>query len=1258
MKKKNLFICVAICFCMLLSATFVFTACKSDCAHTYSEWEVTTSSTCTTDGAKTRTCSKCGDVESESIPASHTLTRISSTAETCDLGILAHDHCSVCNKNFIDGVEKTEEQLVTTKGHHFHSVPKVAPTCLTAGTLAHFHCENCGVNEIEDEEYTLEQLAIPVSHNLVAIDAKAKTCLEDGWVEYSCCNDCDKVFINGVEASFDDVKIPASHDFEHVALLNSTCLSTGILEHDYCEGCGVYCIDNVEKNYFELIIPQSEHNYGTLIPASATERAHYTCPTCNKNFNEGKEEVSSLNLLDGHNLTWHDKEASCDDWGDKGHYTCSDCDKTFDANYNELDINTIRNGNHPADGYAYNENYHWTTWSSCSHTGTQERHTNEVKHVCRDDVWYKYTKCSVCGYETDETTYNVPYKIETFCSYIVGVHTLDTDYKKNYELKVYGLDRTFEECLYKMLPANSNFKTKLAELEAKVESGDTSSFPITESFLVKCEQFEQEVEITFDIERKGVKFRYPVYPKSIGKYWGNDTLGDFGVMFYSNVYDFWDNRMTEEYVSLRDTTIIDDGGFDINTTSDEPITIQFSYNEQTYSASFYYVDDERVIQEIVRFEETEFCRGKNPKVFLKYRNGSNGSSDFNELKLISGTFDKYTPGVYENLTFTTLTGYAEPITVTLVVRDYKDVAEIYDDIEYYIEKGSNGFNVEVEYFDETSGVERISINSIVEYKGEKFNPNKVGQYTVVVKIGNKTKEVVVNVYDKDDIKVTDLKRDFETTKSIIWTTDTNDNILPDLNNLYVSAYFSDGNIERVKITQDMIACSRDGNDVTVTVTYLGKTCTFTAVIGEKTSSYGLDVVFVDGEISQMTYSHEFIIASKVGTGILDENYSLLLSDETECFFCDLTVDMLKDGEGNSINLAGLPVNAYTVYIAYNGKSVGEVKLYIYDETEVEYYVKMSNNVEYLIEGTREDVLNQLNYFTFMYCEVADFRNGGDTYIYRRFLSFDELEFGDLSKIDFGKCGEISIPIKYRGRTIYLDVTLIPNLDLATRKSYLNKYTREYILYSNGYYETTDAQYRVVGQYEFVGGQQDIIKLNSNNSNDSLYELDNNNQKIIELRLSGRDDFTELGTYSDLENTKIVLYQKGELYYAEAYFIYDGGTNYIATILVDCDLENHFISFMGNDYTYGDYDETNECYVLSIYVTGKGIYAMFVSEGNSKVVFNDNFKAYSFSLQDTDWVVVMCFNWEYNEDRTAIDVYSGGRVIATLLLTELTPISAE
>lgn len=93
-------------------SAFGMTACGH--THSYGEWSEKLA-TCTEDGAKTRTCSECGDVQTEVIPAlGHSAEVIPAIDATClESGLTEGSYCSVC------GATLTEQLPVEPLGHDF-----------------------------------------------------------------------------------------------------------------------------------------------------------------------------------------------------------------------------------------------------------------------------------------------------------------------------------------------------------------------------------------------------------------------------------------------------------------------------------------------------------------------------------------------------------------------------------------------------------------------------------------------------------------------------------------------------------------------------------------------------------------------------------------------------------------------------------------------------------------------------------------------------------------------------------------------------------------------------------------------------------------------------------------------------------------------------------------------------------------------------------------------------------------------------------
>ena len=145
--------------------------------HSFGDWTVESAATCTENGIKTRTCTNCGRLERQEIPA------------------LGHDYA---------------EWVVTTE-----------PTCTETGVETGT-CIRCGATETR----TVKAL----EHDLVHHDAMAPSCTEIGWEAYDTCTRCDYTTYK---------EIPAlGHDYaERVVTTEPTCTETGV-ETGTCARCG------------------------------------------------------------------------------------------------------------------------------------------------------------------------------------------------------------------------------------------------------------------------------------------------------------------------------------------------------------------------------------------------------------------------------------------------------------------------------------------------------------------------------------------------------------------------------------------------------------------------------------------------------------------------------------------------------------------------------------------------------------------------------------------------------------------------------------------------------------------------------------------------------------------------------------------------------------------------------------------------------------------------------------------------------------
>ena len=95
-------------------------------AHVWdTEYTIDQEATCTEDGSKSIHCTTPGCTEKKDvqiIPAAHKLEDVAAREATCaEEGTKAHQHCSVCGKDFIDGEEKTAEELKLAKLAHTYA---------------------------------------------------------------------------------------------------------------------------------------------------------------------------------------------------------------------------------------------------------------------------------------------------------------------------------------------------------------------------------------------------------------------------------------------------------------------------------------------------------------------------------------------------------------------------------------------------------------------------------------------------------------------------------------------------------------------------------------------------------------------------------------------------------------------------------------------------------------------------------------------------------------------------------------------------------------------------------------------------------------------------------------------------------------------------------------------------------------------------------------------------------------------------------
>ena len=121
-------------------------SCSPETGHTYDSGVYLKEPTCTEDGIISYTCSVCGHIYTERVPAAHDYVATIITAPTCTKEGLARYDCSRC--------DSTYEDVVPAKGHTYSEwVTVINPTTTSTGKMCR-HCTDCGI--------VLDEMTMPI----------------------------------------------------------------------------------------------------------------------------------------------------------------------------------------------------------------------------------------------------------------------------------------------------------------------------------------------------------------------------------------------------------------------------------------------------------------------------------------------------------------------------------------------------------------------------------------------------------------------------------------------------------------------------------------------------------------------------------------------------------------------------------------------------------------------------------------------------------------------------------------------------------------------------------------------------------------------------------------------------------------------------------------------------------------------------------------------------------------------------------------
>ena len=139
-------------------------------SHTYGSAVVTKQPTCTSEGTKTKTCTKCNATVTETIPKTSHKYVDTVVAPTCTVDGYTLHKCSVCGTSYKDNTTKAT-------GHSYgNSVVTKQPTCTSEGTKTKT-CTKCNATVTE---------TIPKTSHKYADTVVAPTCTADGYTLHKC----------------------------------------------------------------------------------------------------------------------------------------------------------------------------------------------------------------------------------------------------------------------------------------------------------------------------------------------------------------------------------------------------------------------------------------------------------------------------------------------------------------------------------------------------------------------------------------------------------------------------------------------------------------------------------------------------------------------------------------------------------------------------------------------------------------------------------------------------------------------------------------------------------------------------------------------------------------------------------------------------------------------------------------------------------------------------------------------------------------
>ena len=231
-------------------------------SHTYGSAVITKQPTCTSEGTKTKTCTKCGATVTETIAKlSHSYTA-TVVAPTCTTNGYTLHKCSVCGTSYKDSTTKAT-------GHSYgNSVVTKQPTCTSEGTKTKT-CTQCGA--------TVTETIAKLSHSYTAT-VVAPTCTTNGYTLHKCS-------VCGTSYKDSTTKATGHSYGNSVVTKQPTCTSEGTAIKT-CTKCNATVTET---------IPKTSHKYADTVVAPTCTAGGYTlhkCSVCGTSYKDSTTKAT------------------------------------------------------------------------------------------------------------------------------------------------------------------------------------------------------------------------------------------------------------------------------------------------------------------------------------------------------------------------------------------------------------------------------------------------------------------------------------------------------------------------------------------------------------------------------------------------------------------------------------------------------------------------------------------------------------------------------------------------------------------------------------------------------------------------------------------------------------------------------------------------------------------------------------------------------------------------------------------------------